>query len=45
MRVRPAEAEATPGEYVPAAVPQRSDLLAEEGEVRTSKAKVKESVA
>jgi hypothetical protein len=45
MRVRPAEAEATPGEYVPAAVPQRSDLLAEEGEVKTPKAKVKESVA
>ena len=45
MRVRPADAEATPGEYIPAAVPQRSDLLAEEGEVKTSTAKVKESVA
>jgi flavin-dependent dehydrogenase len=45
MRTRPADAEATPGEYVPAAVPQRSDLLAEEGEVNASKAKVKESVA
>jgi len=42
MRVRSADAEATPGEYVPAAVPQRSDLLAEEGEVKN--AKVKESV-
>ena len=45
MRVRSADAEATPGEYIPAAVPQRSDLLAEEGEVKTSTAKVKESVA
>ena len=45
MQTRPADAEATPGTYVPAAVPQRSDLLAEEGEVTASKAKVKETVA
>jgi len=38
------ENAATPGKYVPAAVPQRSDLLAEEGEVAASKAKVKETV-
>src|SRR5437763_10654076 len=31
--------------YVPAAVPQRSDLLADEGEIRRSGAKVKETVA
>jgi flavin-dependent dehydrogenase len=37
-------AEAKPDGYVPAAVPQRSDLLAEEGEI-TAKAKVKETVA
>jgi hypothetical protein len=42
---RTPEAAATQGEYVPAAVPQRSDLLAEEGEVKTSNAKVKETVA
>jgi menaquinone-9 beta-reductase len=38
------ENAATPGRYVPAAVPQRSDLLAEEGEIKASQAKVKESV-
>ncbi|HEV7861063.1 MAG TPA: hypothetical protein VGR20_00125, partial [Acidimicrobiia bacterium] len=45
METRAADAEARPGAYVPAAVPQRSDLLAEEGEVKASKAKVKETVA
>jgi hypothetical protein len=38
------ENAATPGRYVPAAVPQRSDLLPEEGEVAGSKTKVKEAV-
>jgi len=46
MRTTPdgPENAATPGQYVPAAVPQRSDLLAEEGEVTASKSKVKETV-
>jgi flavin-dependent dehydrogenase len=42
----PVTAEAAPSGYVPAAVPQRSDLLAEEGEVSKtrSQSKVKEVV-
>ena len=42
----PATAEPGSGGYVPAAVPQRSDLLAEEGEITkaASQSKVKEAV-
>jgi flavin-dependent dehydrogenase len=38
------ENAATPGKYVPAAVPQRSDLAPDEGEVTKAQSKVKESV-
>ena len=41
----PVAAEPKAGDYVPAAVPQRSDLLAEEGEIKPgSQSKVKEAV-
>ena len=41
----PVTAEPKAGDYVPAAVPQRSDLLADEGEIKTgSQSKVKEAV-